>query len=385
MRQDIIKQLDGYDEVLREIDTSRKYSIDVTADKGEAAAYIRRLHPAKLTLKINRIIRQTPSTKTLRLIPTNQNLPPFQAGQYITLFLEVDGIRTGRPYSISSAPNQAGYYDITIRRMQSGLVSNFLLDDVKPGDLIQSSGPEGQFVYNPIVFDKTLVFIAGGSGITPFMSIIREITDCGLDREVYLFYGNKSSDDIIFHEELTDLSGQFDNIHYIPVIEKPDSGYDGLSGFITGDMIRNVIKDINNKTFMMCGPQALYEFCVTELEKIGVPLRKIKREIYGEPINIWQSPGWPENVNADDVFTVTIKGGGQCRARAGDSLLTSLEKFGLVRPFLCRSGKCSLCRTKVLSGKVYQPPGSLVRASDRQFGYVHSCVSYPLENLEIMI
>ncbi len=385
MRQNIIKQLDGYDEVLREIETSRRYNIDVTADKGEAASYINRLHPEKLDLKINRIIDQTPSTKTLRLIPVNQNLPPFQAGQYITIYLETDGIRTGRPYSISSAPNQTGYYDITVRRMPNGLASNYLLDAVKPGDLLQSSGPNGHFVYNPIIFDKTLVFIAGGSGITPFMSMIREITDRGLDRDVYLFYGNKSLNNIIFHEELTGLSCQFENIHYIPVIENPDSGYGGISGFITGDIIKNRIKDIRNKTFMLCGPPALYSFCMAELEKIGVPSKKIKQEIYGEPVNIWQSPGWPENVNPDDVFTVTIKGGGSFAARAGDSLLTSLEKFGIIQPFLCRSGECSLCRTKIISGKVYQPPESLVRKSDLQFGYVHSCVSYPLENLEIMI
>jgi hypothetical protein len=89
MRQDIIKQLDGYDKVLREIETSRKYSGDITTDKGSAAAYIRRLHPAVIDLKISRIITETPSTKTLRLIPTNQNLPPFQAGNILRCILKL--------------------------------------------------------------------------------------------------------------------------------------------------------------------------------------------------------------------------------------------------------------------------------------------------------
>jgi ferredoxin len=129
----------------------------------------------------------------------------------------------------------------------------------------------------------------------------------------------------------------------------------------------------------------LYDFCVPGLEKIGVPSRKIRREIYGEPVNIDKSPGWPASVSVDDEFTVTIKGGGEFKARAGVSLLSSMEKNGLIKPFVCRSGECSLCRTKVLSGKVYQPPAALVRASDRQFGYVHACVTYPLEDLEIMI
>jgi len=385
MRQDMIQQLDGYEDVCREIEISRKYGLEVSTDKGSAADYIRRLHPAVMNLKISQIIEETASTKTLRLVSPDGYLPPFQAGQYIALYLEIEGIRTGRPYSISSAPNQTGYYDITVRRMANGLVSNFLLDDVKAGDIIQSSGPDGQFVYNPIIYGKTLVFIAGGSGITPFMSMIREIADCGLDREIYLFYGNKSSDDIIFHSELTDLSSRFENIRYIPVIEDPASGYEGSSGFITREILVKEIGDIQNKTFMLCGPQALYDFCVPELEKLGVPSKKIRQEIYGEPVNIDKAPGWPESVSVNDEFKVTIKGGGEFKARAGESLLSSMEKNGLVKSFVCRSGECSLCRTRVLSGKVYQPPTALVRASDRQFGYVHACVTYPLENLEIII
>lgn len=385
MRQDMIKQLDGYDQVLREIEVSRKYGLDIDTDKGSAADYIRRLHPAVIDLKVSQVIAETASTKTLRLVSKEGCLPPFQAGQYIALYLEVDGIRTGRPYSVSSAPNQTGYYDITIRRMESGLVSNFLMDDIKPGDMIQSSGPDGQFVFNPIIYDKTLVFIAGGSGITPFMSMIREIADCGIDRDVYLFYGNRSADDIIFHDELTDLSSRFENIRYIPVIEHPGAGYDGYQGFITPEIILKEIGDFKNKTFMLCGPQALYDFCVPELEKTGVLSKKIRQEIYGEPVNIDKAPGWPESVSVDDEFTVTIKGGGEFKARAGESLLSTMEKNGLVKPFVCRSGECSLCRTKVLSGKVYQPPAALVRASDRQFGYVHACVSYPLGDLEILI
>jgi ferredoxin-NADP reductase len=391
MRQDIIKQLDGYEDVLREIDVSRKYGLDIDTDKGSAADYIKRLHPAVIDLKVSQVIDETASTKTLRLVSKNHCLPPFQAGQYIALYLDVNGIRTGRPYSISSPPNQAGYYDITVRRMESGLVSNFLMDVIKPGDMIQSSGPDGQFVYNPLIFDKKLVFIAGGSGITPFMSMIREITDCGLDREVTLFYGNRSADDIIFHEELTGLARRFKNIRYFPVIEHPGAGhdgyaeYDGYTGFITKEIILKEVGEIKNKTFMLCGPQALYDFCLPELERIGAASKKIRREIYGEPVNIARSPGWPASVNVNDVFMVSIKGGIKFNARAGESLLTSLEKIGKVRPFVCRSGECSLCRTKVLSGRVYQPPSALVRASDRQFGYVHACVSYPLEDLEIMI
>jgi ferredoxin-NADP reductase len=385
MRQDIVKQLDGYEKILREIEISRKYGLDVNVDKGSASEYIRRLHPSVMDLRVIQVISETVSTKTLRLVSADGYLPPFQAGQYIALYLDIDGIRTGRPYSISSAPNQTGYYDITVRRMKDGLVSNYLLDRVKTGNMMQSSGPDGRFVYNPLIYNKTLVFIAGGSGITPFMSMIREIAERGLDREVFLFYGNRTEEDVIFHSELKDLSGWFKNINYIPVIQYPESGYKGYAGFITGKIILDEIKDIDNKTFMLCGPQALYDFCVPELTKIGVPSKKIRREIYGEPVNIHEAPGWPKSVSHNDTFNINIRGSGAFKAVAGESLLLSLEKNGFVRSFICRSGECSLCRLRVVSGKVYQPPGALVRASDQRCGYVHSCVSYPLSDLEIML
>jgi ferredoxin len=129
----------------------------------------------------------------------------------------------------------------------------------------------------------------------------------------------------------------------------------------------------------------LYDFCVPELEKLGVPGRKIRKEVYGAPANICDYPGWPEDIQAETVFKVSINGGRTFDARAGEPLITALEKKGVEIPSLCRSGECSMCRIRIISGKVFQPRGVAVRKSDRKFGYVHSCVSYPLENLEIAL
>jgi ferredoxin len=107
--------------------------------------------------------------------------------------------------------------------------------------------------------------------------------------------------------------------------------------------------------------------------------------MYGAPMNIRQYPGWPREVDPDRFFSVQLKNGQQLKARAGDSLLVSLEKSGVVVPSLCRSGECSMCRLKILSGKVFQPAGVPVRKSDRQFGYVHACAAYPLSDLKILL
>jgi len=385
MIEDTIKEFDGYDRVIGEIEVSRKLGIDYSADRDSSQQYIDRLHPSRMRLRVADIIEETITTRTLRLVSEDHHLPPFQSGQYIALFLEIGNIKTSRPYSLSSPPNQHGYYDITVRRIENGLVSNYLLDEVKKGDRLVTSGPAGNFYFNPLFHDRIMVCIAGGSGITPFMGMIREIVETGLDRTVYLFYGNKDSEDAIFHDTITNISNRFDNVHYIPVIENPSTGYEGRTGLITGQIIKEILGDLSDKTFYLCGPQGMYEFCIPELEKLGIPGRKIRKEVYGAPLNICNYPGWPENITATDAFRVKVNGGHSLEAMASESLLLALEKNGVIVPSLCRSGECSMCRVKVMSGKVFQPPGVPVRKSDRQYGYVHSCVSYPLGDLEIVI
>lgn len=385
MKQGIWQEFDGYNDIVREIEATRKYRENIIPDKYLTKPFIERLHPAKMDLRITEVIEESSTTKTFRLVSDDHYLPPFLAGQYITLYLTVGNIRTGRPYSISSSPDQTGYYDITVRRVENGLVSNHLLDEVSAGDVIETSGPSGNFYHNPLVHEKTMVCIAGGSGITPFMSMIREIAESGLDRTVFLFYGNKNQEDVIFHDELVRLSHTHANITYTPVIEEPLDDYDGKCGFITGAVVSDISGDHPGKTYFLCGPRGLYDFCLPELEKLGVPQRKVRREMYGPPLGITDYPGWPAKIKADDRFTVSVKGKKSFQAKAGESLLTALENNGILVPSLCRSGECSMCRVKILSGSVYQPAGTMVRKSDRKHGYVHSCVSFPLEDLEVLV
>jgi ferredoxin-NADP reductase len=385
MKKGVFQQFDRYEEIAEAIEVSRAYGVNYTLEKDAPDPYIKRLHPASLHLRVADVWEETPSTKTLRLVSQDQVLPPFQAGQYIALFVETDNVRTSRPFSISSPPHHLGYYDITARRVEDGLVSNYLLDEVRTGDLLERSGPAGEFYHNPVFHHRTMVCIAGGSGITPFMSMIREIVECGLDRTVHLFYGNRDMGDVILHEEIQRLSERHGNLRYIPVIEDPPAGYTGCRGFITGDLIREMLGELEDKTFYVCGPRAMYDFCIPELEKLGIPRRRLRREVYGPPVHIWEVPGWPEAVKGEDRFKVKVKGRGELEACAGEPLLNALERNRMVIPSLCRSGECSMCRVKLLSGKVFQPEGVLLRSSDRRLGYIHSCAAYPLEDLEILL
>jgi len=386
MTPEIVNQLDGYDNIIKEIEIAKRLSSDPFALKGEVQKYIDRLHPESLELTVSEIIDETTSAKTIRFISKKRQLPPFQAGQYINIFVDVDGVRTSRPYSISSSPNQLAYYDVTVRRVDDGFVSNYLLDEIKTGDLLKTSSPSGTFFYNPIIHDATIVGIVGGSGITPLMSMVREIAERRIDRNVFIFYGNKSDDDIIFHDELLEISEKFDNINYIPVLENSGNSYRGDKGFISMNLIKEKIGSLKDKTFFLCGPQGLYDAIIPDLKDSSVKLKKIRQEMYGLPKDIWNQPGWPSSVDKESTFKVTINNDGDTiEVSAVESLLNSLERNQKVVPALCRSGECSRCRLKLLSGKVYQPEGTRLRKSDAQSGYIHSCAAYPVEDIEILL
>ena len=130
MRKGIWQEFDGYKDIVEEIRVSRKLGGTIAASMLSAEDYLQQLHPKRLELSVTEIIEESPSTKTFRLTSNDGYLPPFLAGQYIALYLEIGGIRTSRPFSISSPPNQTGYYDITVKRVENGLVSNYLLDRV---------------------------------------------------------------------------------------------------------------------------------------------------------------------------------------------------------------------------------------------------------------
>ncbi len=231
-RKEMMEKVAGYDEIIRDNTILEKYGFDYPARKGEVQKIIDSLHPQRLDLIVSEITEQTASAKSFKLVSGIGSLPPFQSGQYINIFVETGGIRTSRPYSIASPPTQTGYYEITVRRVEDGFVSNFLLDELKPGDRLQTSSPSGNFHYNPLFHRDRLAFIAGGSGITPFMSMIREMADRNLSRRLHLFYGSRLEEDVIYRQEIERIAKAHKNFTWDLVVSEPDPSFSGLKGFI---------------------------------------------------------------------------------------------------------------------------------------------------------
>jgi ferredoxin-NADP reductase len=357
---------------------------DYTQDRDTVRRVVDRLHPRRMRMRVVEMVEETATTRTLRLERTDGPLPPFRPGQYVNLFVDADGVLTSRPYSISSPPGSA-LLDLTVRDKPGGFVAPYLLNEVQVGDEFESTGPAGHFYHEPLIDGDDLVFLAGGSGITPFMSIIRDAVQRDRPLRMHLLYGSRVPEDVIYGEELAELARRHANLSYSLVISEPPPGYGGLRGFLDARLIREQIGTLTGKTFYICGPNVMYDFCLAALDELGVPRHKIRRELYGPPADVTQEPGWPEGLAGDTLFSIEVEGRPTIRAPAGEPLLNSLERYGLVVPAVCRSGECSACRVRLLAGQVYMPAHTGLRESDRAHGYIHSCVAYPLQDLKVCL
>jgi glycine betaine catabolism B len=357
---------------------------EVDIEPGAVDKSMAGLHPRRISLKVSEVIEETGSAKTLRLTPASGELPWFRAGQYINLFVEVGGVKTSRPYSIASAPGKP-YYDITVRRKPGGFVSAYLLDDVKPGDVLESTGPSGAFYHEPLTDGSDLVFLAGGSGITPFMSIMREVVENDLPLHVHLLYGSRYPGDIIFSRELAQMGAENENIDVDFVISEPGEEWAGLCGFIDADVISSALGQVEGKTFYICGPAEMYPFCEGALSVLGVTGIRVKKEAYGPPDDVTMEEGWP-GIAPDAEFEVVEESSGTMfKAKVGEPLLNSMERAGLTVEAVCRAGECTFCRTRLVAGEVFAPARVLRRWADEHFGYIHPCMSYPLSDLRIRL
>ena len=384
IKETLLSTLVHGEETLENIRVLRKVGKDQITNENQADKYINRLHAKELNLVINEIIDTGKNAKIFRLTSENGYLPPFEAGQYINIFVEIDGVRVSRPYSLSSSPRQRSYYEVTIADIQEGFVSNYMCHIAKVGDKISSTTPSGVFRYQPVFHSKKSLFLAGGSGITPFLSMTREILDSNKDRDIVLLYGVNDENKALYHEEFSNYAKNHPNFKYHLVVSGKDSKWKGERGFIDSKLIARLVPDYNERTAYICGPQIMNQFCDQELRTLGLKNKDIRREMFGAAKNITEEAGWPTELTGNEVFKLTV-GDKVIPAKASESILVALERAKVRVNVCCRSGECSLCRVKLVDGKVYLSKGVMLRKADKKFGYIHSCKAYPISDLTISL
>lgn len=357
-------------------------------------AMAKRMHPDRLHLVVAGVRDETDTVKTFILkAAEGEQLPTFQPGQYISVKLDIDGSKVSRAYTISSAPYEAegenGVYEIAVRQKENGFASNAVWSRFQIGSTVDATGLHGDFCWNPLRDTKQIVAIAGGAGITPFRSMIRQFAKEDSDLSVTLLYGCKNDSDILFGKELDAiLQAHPDRFKRVNTFESC-SDADLRKGFIDAQFILDNVENPENKTFFICGPAIMYRFLLREFAKISNLERKQMRyEVSGMPDNVCAYPGFDASLNGkrfslkvfvdDEVHEMT--------ASATEPLLVAVERAGLILDSRCRSGECGICRSKLVSGDVFiLPDNDGRREADRDLGYIHPCSTYPLSDVVMVI
>lgn len=349
------------------------------------------LHPKAQYLRVAKIVERGADVKSYYLEPDplrgTWSLAWFSAGQYLSVSLDVGGKKLTRPYSLASSPREAlnGQYMLTVKRVGGGLASGYILDNWSVGTPVTVSEPLGVFTYEPLRDAKTIIGVAGGSGITPFRSLARAIVDGDEDAELILLYGSRTLDDAIFQQEFRALETACPKFKLVNVLS--DEERDGCEhGFITAQLIRKYAPDGDYSVFL-CGPQAMYRFVDKEIQSLGLRKKFIRHELFGEYFGPEKEVDYPAQVAPSYQVTVRIAGTEQTiTAPSGQSLLRSLEANGIAAPAHCRSGECGWCHSRLVSGQVYVPKEiDGRREADLIYGYIHPCCSFPLSDLVIEV
>lgn len=348
------------------------------------------LHPDYLPLVVEQIVdHESAYAKTIVFKKVDGGaLPYFRAGQYISLKLDLEGSKVSRPYSISSGPKEAleGRIAITVRANPGGFAADRILSGLKVGDAVTASAPEGHFYYDELRDAKNVLALAGGSGITPFLSMARAIRDGSEDFSLTILFGSRTRETVLFGDEFSKITAACPKVKVVHILSDEEAeGYE--HGFITAELIRKYASEGEYSVFL-CGPEAMYRFVMPEVEKLGLPRRLVRREMLGVTKNVAAQPGYPA-AGVDKTFRGTVRQGAAeytIDVRADEPVLVALERAGIKAPSRCRSGECGWCRSKLISGEVYCPEENEGRRhSDVVNGYIHPCSTFALSDIALEV
>ncbi len=409
------------------------------------AEQIDRWHKGDLTVRCLEIIDETADAKTFRFVAEPPVLFTYKPGQFVTLDVGIEGEQVLRSYSISSTPSRPHSLEITVKRVPSagedlppGLVSNWLHDRVKVGELINLQGPFGKFTcFNHP--DRKFLFISAGSGITPMMSMSRWIGDTMSDCDIVFLHSARHPDDIIYRQELELMSARHPKFRPLITLTRTQSGkgWLGLTGRIDANLIRSNIPDFADRTVFVCGPNAFMETTKQVLAGINYPMDKYHEESFGAPKKSKKSerkPAPPQEFQVAPTDVGGNRGLKKMLQQNGSSLAPEpantkyLEKSDSASPMAtldrsplpatsqqrtvvrfqksdrdvtsddeeesildiaehakvkirssCRSGDCGTCKQKKVAGDVRMgnfDPEALA-PEEQAAGYILTCVAFP--------
>ncbi len=315
----------------------------------------------------------------------------YRAGQFIAIETDIGGETLLRQYSLSSAPGQDRELRITVKKVDRGRVSSWLVDSVEAGDVLEVAPPRGIF-FKPLEEPHHVLLLAVGSGVAPIVPIVRCLTASELGHVITFAYGNRTPDSIILRNEVDELAG-FPSVLVEHVLSRAGDEWNGVRGridrcYLDARLPRWIARCDLPIAVYLCGPEAFMETAETVLVGFGLDLGQIRRESFdlalndedeSPPIRVNSvSPG--EEAVCESITALVAGEEVKVAPETGESILDALLRVEADVPFSCQEGTCSSCISKLKAGSadVRAIVLKTLRESDLYEGFVLACLSRPV-------
>lgn len=336
------------------------------------------------SIKVNKINRETTDCVSVSFEIPDQLKDEFVfiPGQYLTLKMSIDGEECRRSYSICSSFSED--LTVAVKKVPNGKMSTYVNDFLSVGDTIDLMPPQGSFLLD-VADSKTRKFVAfaAGSGITPIMSMVKQLNITEPNSEFLLFYSNKDEDNVIFKENLKELSENSLDLKLIFTQQAASSPlYEGRIDEVKAkELINSSISCINADAFYLCGPEEMIFSVKNALGSFGVVDDKIKFELFTTPVKMAPKSEIQEDDDFDGEAMVTVICDDEevefSLNKDGDTILDAAMDEDLDVPFSCKGAVCCTCKAKVVEGKVTMDANYALSDQEVADGFVLACQSHP--------
>uniref|UniRef100_UPI00404B151B 2Fe-2S iron-sulfur cluster-binding protein n=1 Tax=Flavobacterium sp. TaxID=239 RepID=UPI00404B151B len=330
-------------------------------------------------LSIQEIKRETPSAVSIVFqVPSElRSFYQFEAGQYVTLKLKLDGQEIRRAYSICSSP-ASGELRIAIKAVKNGFFSKFANEELKVGHVIEVGIPEGKFTLEPHPEkQRNLIAFAAGSGITPILSIVNTVLKEEPKSSFVLVYGNKTPEETMFYNQLNELQkthlGRF-FVHYVFSQTKVDGEQFGrIEKPIVNFFLKNKHKEISFSKYFICGPETMINAVTDTLKEQNVVEKDIKFELFttsDQEKTIDKMAGHAQITIILDSEETTFE------MSEKQTILEAALKHGLDAPYSCQGGICSSCLGRITEGSAEMKKNSILTDGEIAEGLILTCQAH---------
>jgi ring-1,2-phenylacetyl-CoA epoxidase subunit PaaE len=333
-------------------------------------------------LKVTEVRKETASAVSI-LFDVPEDLKEsyaFLPGQYITLKLNIEGKEIRRSYSICSAPYE-NELRVAVKAVANGVFSNYALNTLKAGDTLEVAAPEGKFsIASATSHQRNYMAFAAGSGITPVISMVKDVLFKELHSTFVLVYGNKTSGDVIFNNEIEQLQKKYPNRLTVQLVYSQKISEGAILGRIDKGVVNHLLKtrfkDTDFYGFYLCGPETMIETVTETIKENNEPGSKIHFELF--------TPTYTSGA----VTTKTLDGDAEVTVILDDEestfsmskkkyLLTGAIDEELDPPYSCQGGICSSCMARVTEGEAVMDKNAILTEEEIDEGLILTCQAHP--------